>query len=335
MTLALDCQEECNGKSSGGINEYLSTIEIVLLAGVVLMVIAIAGCMVLLASIFRKTHAALHKREEGDGKGISLQQTTETPRGSGLTARVPILKSSSNYAPPQTITLQGFRHEIREKWSRPLEKLSVYIDIPRLVSSIEVVENGVVKWAPNLIQGTDRREKLIIDFLSMLAGVVESKKLARSIQDASEQYFPTGEEVDISRRLQQLIPPVIGEESKVIRILKACTQSMVASAVLRLKYQIGNYFPFSDAYKGWTIRIEVNVHHVRILHQKWEKSNGDEIFTFKWEFEILLDLSANELISANLLITDIIFATEDDDTKNALKYTMEPFLSSGATIKQS
>ena len=59
----------------------------------------------------------------------------------------------------------------------------------------------------------------------------------------------------------------MGENNRVMGVLKCCNQSVLAPAVLRLKSSIGSAFPYKDIRGGWRIFVHINTDQVVIQHR--------------------------------------------------------------------
>jgi len=110
-----------------------------------------------------------------------------------------------------------------------------------------------------------------------------------------------------------------------VNVLKACTQSIVAPAVLSLKSSINTSFPYKDIQGSWSIQIKID-DGVTISHSKWEQSFEEESFKFNWRMVICFDKEMNELKEAHLEITQVEFGQNDSDAKrNQLLKIFHPF----------
>lgn len=132
--------------------------------------------------------------------------------------------------------------EIDDKWKRPLPKLPVHVDIPRLARKINVYSaTSSAKEAvligkedndgtPNdIVQHNDNMvvKDLIISIATHMG---ESTEQIENIKtNFAECYKKTG---DPSQALADLLANVVGHESRTAKVLKACNQSILAPGVL-------------------------------------------------------------------------------------------------------
>jgi hypothetical protein len=163
--------------------------------------------------------------------------------------------------------------------------------------------------------------------LLTLATACESTQLVENMQQQVPTYFgddnPNG---DVSKRLLEYLQQVVGEQSKTVKILKACNQSIIAPAVYRLKSVAAEAFPYKDVRAGWRIYITISEKDVQVAHKKWERSFEDDSFHFKWEFVMVFDKDMKDLQSATLQITEVKFGPKDTpDRQKAFRLHMKNY----------
>jgi len=121
------------------------------------------------------------------------------------------------------------------------------------------------------------------------------------------------------RELIQVFKEIIQPDCKLIRLLKACNQSILAPSVVRLKYFIGNEAAYQDKSGTWRISIYIWRDNVRVKHTRWEKAIAPNSFQFKWEFELIFNSELSDVISIDLYISEFIFGANDkDEIKNQI-----------------
>ncbi len=179
---------------------------------------------------------------------------------------------------------------------------------------------------------------IILDILLTLANATESEELIKKMKLESPNYFQSSNpNTDVSKRLLEFLQEVVGEDSKLVKILKCCNQSTIAPAVIRLKsaasthcpYKVRsqNSFTFQDVRAGWKIYISITRQDVHIFHKKWERSFEDESFQFRWEFGMIFDAGMDHLQSVSLKITELHFGPKDtEDKKQQFRNVMQEFL---------
>jgi hypothetical protein len=124
---------------------------------------------------------------------------------------------------------------------------------------------------------TIRQTQVVCNILTSLASITESSELVSSMHAKSDNYFDTNNpRVDVSKRVLEFLLEVVGDDTKMVRILKGCTQSIIAPAVVRLKSIMVKQFPYKDVRNGWRIHINITPNQVVIIHRKWERSFEDD-----------------------------------------------------------
>lgn len=82
-----------------------------------------------------------------------------------------------------------------------------------------------------------------------LAELVEEKDKVEEIRQRFSQYVTTsetGETGDLPKSIQLFLKEVVTEDTKVVKILKACNQSIIAPFVLQLRLSLCAEMPFKD-----------------------------------------------------------------------------------------
>merc|ERR1712137_653922 len=77
---------------------------------------------------------------------------------------------------------------------------------------------------------------------------------------------------DIAAQLGYFMKNYYTDDSRVIRILKVCNQSLLAPTVVRMKESIGTKYPYKDQRGQWVIVIRKEKESVTVTHTKKEQS---------------------------------------------------------------
>jgi len=228
--------------------------------------------------------------------------------------------------------------ETRDTWERHLDRLPVSIDVPRLVMKMKIIDkNGQLVLDGNQNQKTEpipgelplTKQQLIKKILLVLAN-----QLGEDEQVIQEQYntYVKDNAGDIPGPLNRFLKNVMGEENKVVKVLKACNQSILAPAVVRLKLKIAKKLPYKDMRGAWSIAIHVNQNDLIVFHRKNEISwnpnpnptlfqrdsggdvnlfsnpmNSEDDFKFAWELSLKFDRQMQQLYSVSLAINSVEF----------------------------
>lgn len=128
---------------------------------------------------------------------------------------------------------------------------------------------------------TIRQTQVVSNIITSLAEVTESSELVSTMYTKVDSYFDSSNpRIDVGKRVLEFLVEVVGDDKKMIRILKACTQSIIAPAVVRLKSVMVRQFPYKDVRNGWRINIDINTDQVVVIHRKWERSFEDDRYFF-------------------------------------------------------
>jgi len=310
-------------------------------AGIIILGIALATIW-LFVKYRRMRHTFSRLSKGSSGSTTSLEE---------VHVEIPLV--SLHYPPPASLTYGTFEDEVRAKWSRPSSNFPLSADIPRFVKVIDIYLQGKRVWPDPTLMNESKGEQ-IYSLLYNISTLINDHSSSNSLVNLYWNYLPRLEEnanttistnnnpsltlckeredlekeedkIDVSKRIDQVIKETIQSDCKLIRLLKACNQSILAPAVVRLKYFIGNEAPYQDKSGTWRISIYIWRDNVRVKHTRWEKATQPNSFQFKWEFELIFNSDVSELISIDLYISEFIFGTgdKDDIKKQTLKMKCE------------
>jgi hypothetical protein len=123
-------------------------------------------------------------------------------------------------------------------------------------------------WPQIIDVMSDKKENIMKSLLLSLSSHVDPDEVTAAVNQHFSQYFDTITQ-DISKKLMAFLVSVMGNNSKTVRILKACNQSIIASSVVRLKRDLGQEFPYFDVQGGWRIIITISEDDIQVIHRKW------------------------------------------------------------------
>eukprot|EP01119_Soliformovum_irregulare_P023999 TRINITY_DN850_c0_g1_i1.p1 TRINITY_DN850_c0_g1~~TRINITY_DN850_c0_g1_i1.p1 ORF type:complete len:436 (+),score=55.98 TRINITY_DN850_c0_g1_i1:100-1407(+) len=301
-----------------------------ILASTSIIAFLVASSVMIVLLVYRGIHN--RTRRSTDNFSLANHSSSDSFDGS-VDSSYGLIKYS---APAMGSTMEAFREDLKKKWAKPLSDLPVHIDLPRLVHGVNLYQNGVLVWPPDTIDDSEleeeKRERLVIYFLAMLATILETPELADTILERSEEFFDSPN-IDVSRRLQKFLLEIINDYPRICGVLKTVNQSIVSGAVLQLKYRIGNKFPYQDVNRAWTVDIHINSCHVTITHNKWERSTTENSFRFRWRLNLEFDANLEVMEDVNLSIVNISYGIADDPVrKNAVRREMDYIISNEAVI---
>lgn len=95
--------------------------------------------------------------------------------------------------------------------------------------------------------------------------------------------------------------------------MKVCNQSILASAVIRMKEFIGTKYPYKDQRGKWTIAIVVEDTKITVTHCKFEMSwESTELypqqhFSFSWALRMEFDINMERMLDVSVKICSLDF----------------------------
>mmetsp|Transcript_16381 Transcript_16381/g.20956 ORF Transcript_16381/g.20956 Transcript_16381/m.20956 type:complete len:289 (-) Transcript_16381:119-985(-) len=210
--------------------------------------------------------------------------------------------------------------------ARPIVKLPISVDLPRLARKTIIYDGDSL-----LFDGTDpanehlgsneaeNRTKLIQGVWSSVAKLVDEER--ECIGDLCDALRGG----DVAAQLGNFMGNNYTDDSRVIRILKVCNQSLLAPTVVRMKESIGIKYPYKDQRGQWIIVIRKEHENITVTHtkkeQSWESLSDFALqhFEYTWSLRIELDITGENLLSVTVTIDDIQFEdTVPHETRNKI-----------------
>eukprot|EP01118_Nematostelium_gracile_P016894 TRINITY_DN7084_c0_g1_i1.p1 TRINITY_DN7084_c0_g1~~TRINITY_DN7084_c0_g1_i1.p1 ORF type:complete len:291 (+),score=64.00 TRINITY_DN7084_c0_g1_i1:60-932(+) len=247
------------------------------------------------------------------------------------------------------LTDEALCQEVREKMAKPVEKLPVHLDLPRLARKMEIIyDDQIVLEAKEggedqYFMDPEERSKRVTEpkeaplnphevnsvmksIFMTLAQYLDEESVMKKIEENFGKYVTSKPNTDVSRHLLDFLLEVMGDDNSTVGVLKASNQSILAPAVIRLKSTVGSKFPYKDIRGGWRIVVTISSHEqrIRITHRRWEQSFQQGDFKFSWEFHLDYDINMEELQDCHIDITHVI--ATDPSLKRNLLAEMKPFL---------
>jgi hypothetical protein len=247
------------------------------------------------------------------------------------------------------LTDEALCQEVREKMAKPVEKLPVHLDLPRLARKMDIIyDNQLILEAKEggedqyFMDNEERMKRtseqkeaplnphevnsVMREIFVTLAQHLDNEQVLQSIQDNFGTYITSKPNTDVSRHLLDFLLEVVGNNNSTIGVLKASNQSILAPAVIRLKSTVGSKFPYKDIRGGWRIVISISSSEdlITITHRRWEQSFQAGQFKFSWEFKLYYDLAVLNLKKCEICVTNVI--ASDESLRKDLLAEMKPYL---------
>lgn len=171
------------------------------------------------------------------------------------------------------------------------------------------------------------------DILCDLSEKLEEHQQTEAIKTKFSSFVQQGG--DTSRQLSKFLQNVLHEESKLVKVLKAINQSIIATPFIRLKYAFPNEIPFEDVAGTWKIIVTlIPKQGIIVTHKKSGQSKeGPPLggFEFHWELIMKFTWDLAQMADAELNITSYSF---DNNMKESNRKMMMKVLE-GFGVKNS
>ncbi|KAL0490307.1 methyltransferase-like protein [Acrasis kona] len=259
---------------------------------------------------------------------------------------------------------QEMAEAVRNIWLKDISELPVSKDLPRLAKKIKIHDsvNDVINYidqptdegelkpsTPTEIDGTvgeqHRDEVLNRCMYSIVMSMSqELRDFNQNMSGMTLQMFEREINVTDHKSIQNFLTRNFGNNGRVVKVLKACNQSIIAPPVTQLKKLLLDKIDYKDVKGEWTINIHISpvtTGHgedrredvsVIVAHRKKEqvlvkrKITYELVYQFEWEFTIRFTRNVEDIESISLRLGDILFNGERDfkdeekqDIKNMLK----------------
>lgn len=226
----------------------------------------------------------------------------------------------------------------KENWKKTLQKQSVVKDLPRLANCIKV---DISQTKSNeFIQKIKTREEMnptkspasrrrstrsqlfgnvsqqILFNLLQISFLIEDRDTLSQLFDSYEKIVTaqSDESGQLAGQLGQFFR-MIGEDCKLVKILKTCHQGTIAPIIIEMRLKILSGFPFRDS-PGWKIRISsdpltkiVSVSHTKRQCQQ-SHNRPEEEFEFEWELKIEFNPQIEEIINVSFKVNELKFGKD-------------------------
>jgi hypothetical protein len=126
----------------------------------------------------------------------------------------------------------NWKEDTRAIWMRPLDQLPTYMDLPRLAKRMEIFDKDGNKLnedagKPNQAQ---TKTKLIHHLLTTLAEHLgDDDELIGRVRNSFFEYIHEDGSGEIAQQLKRFLCEVVGDSSRLGKVLRACHQKMVFS----------------------------------------------------------------------------------------------------------
>jgi len=250
---------------------------------------------------------------EPDGQVQLLHPTRAPPQ---LMPEPEPMPKSEPGPPSTSIIGEEYRGvTIRDKWLHKKSASTVFIDAPRLASSISVVHS--VCGQRFLVHCGSQSEGAAGN-LAAFAASLESVGPWEAPDTLHEECVPAEGVMSTMQKLEN--SGIVGQQCVGFRVLRGCTQTILGLAVEYLFTSLLRDFchPVLMAIPGsWNIEVEViratadsvNVDSVRITHTRQERHSSAQTserhFRVTWQLVLLFDGTLGDMRDARVRCIDI------------------------------
>eukprot|EP00727_Mastigamoeba_balamuthi_P008736 m51a1_g4485 hypothetical protein (273) ;mRNA; f:280735-282156 len=239
---------------------------------------------------------------------------------------------------------QDFREETRKVWSRPIERLPIAIDLPRLAAHVHIVDaRQTPESAPardNIPDESGAKPCAYDHVLRVLLGIarsVEGEERANAIREQYEKSIMRDADLSIQKSaITNLIVNTIGPSTKTASLLRAVNQAIVAPSAIELRMFLLPGIQMKDSQKNpWEVIIRVGEDKVEVSHLRkqchFDTRQTQCAFEFTWEVSMEFDTELREIAKVNLWLLRFSFGPETSEEKRRdLTAAFQPLVSKHA-----
>ncbi|GAM28806.1 hypothetical protein SAMD00019534_119820 [Acytostelium subglobosum LB1] len=155
-----------------------------------------------------------------------------------------------------------------------------------------------------------KKEEVVLQVLLALAQLLDGPEKRQQINDQYTTYIKgVG---DISQQLLSLLTNVVGEESRMMQLLKVCHQKIILPAYYFIKANIYEEMPFRDKRGSWRMSMVFEEDgSIAAIHSKRQQStvgpDADPEFEFEWTLSIIFDRDM-QILALKVDVVDLIIS---------------------------
>ena len=221
----------------------------------------------------------------------------------------------------------------RRVWRRPLHKLPVWKDLPRLIRGMVVVAENADGSTTTLYESPARAAiaPAIAGLLPVLATNADGPDAAKALTKPISKHLPAelADNSDVAHHLQSLLASC-DQVTAWTRLLKCMHQEMLAPAIIEMHEQIGQAAPFKDLRGAWRLGVRFGAETVTVTHYKGEVAmspNPEDYFRFDWVLVLTLDREVGNLLDSSVKITSRAFGPKTSySTIDRVSKTLRPLM---------
>lgn len=232
--------------------------------------------------------------------------------------------ASSNPVNNRLLNLDNLMEEVREKWSRSLDKLPVFIDFPRIFSKIKCWTKDLELMELNYRQLEKKSSEIdfvfLKDLLETFATQLNEMDEWFLIHDNFDEHFKSVG--DFSNQIRTFLFKYLKEDSRIWKLLKALCMSVIAPPYIAIKHRFQEKFQtaIKDDAGTWSISIIFDTSQIVVVHSKRAKEESN-LFSFSWHLQLRFSNLMTSLDDVLLTLTDLKWNNQasDSSSKNPIE----------------
>eukprot|EP01094_Clydonella_sp_ATCC50884_P022463 TRINITY_DN5161_c0_g1_i1.p1 TRINITY_DN5161_c0_g1~~TRINITY_DN5161_c0_g1_i1.p1 ORF type:complete len:323 (+),score=78.84 TRINITY_DN5161_c0_g1_i1:286-1254(+) len=201
-----------------------------------------------------------------------------------------------------------WQEDTRSIWSRGLADLPVHMDLPRLAHRMRIFDRDRKECSES--DSSKERVAIVHSHLTVLSRLLGEEDMEKAINDRYYEYVREDGQGDVSQQLLRFLSEVVGDNSRLGAVLRACHQKMVFPGFYSIKNNIFERLPFKDQRGTWHVSVFLRRNdHVEIRHRKTQVSRATGTtaseFEFDWELRITLDKALEQIVDISVVVCDL------------------------------
>jgi putative sterol carrier protein len=147
----------------------------------------------------------------------------------------------------------------------------------------------------------------------------KSQSLSAGLEDIQQQQQ---DNAAIGATLNKYFGEILGEENKVVKVLKACNSATISPAIIELKFALGVGYMTKDVPGSWKFEIAFTPDSLYIRTQKSEQDLKNN-FCYTWELELSYNPVTIDCQDVNLRVLNLYIKDQcPDSIKDQLMKTL-------------
>jgi len=189
---------------------------------------------------------------------------------------------------------------------RDYRALALTTDFPKLIKQIDIIDgekNQLFSAISRRSGGTSHTTK---EILVILIKRIDDSSLGEVEAKCNEMFINGEKSVDDTGDLEEFFEDIGGEESRLIKFLKCCTQAAIAPAIMEIKQCLTRQYLTKEVPHSWHVTIEFDKNIIKVKSTKQEQCIKNH-YRFEWQVLFIFDLESLQCKNIELLVIDLMF----------------------------